>query len=300
MSTPSGPSDQRSVGHKANNHLGEIVVCGDLAQLSTVMQEAGLALDFSALLALSANFLEAVEGRIVLSLEHFDVPDPNNLLFLSGDKAILYSKAPPTPEALQGLGKLFSKPYGKSTALAFLVLKGTVANYKAKLESLIAGTRDLEQQFDVQKHRNLVLEFERLFDRLEDLHEILIKLEETTLKEVETRYISFDYKVLLAEASNLLDRCRNRFNMLKDLARDHEMQVTSELNRRIERLNEVVKRLTAVTVILMVPTLIASHFGMNFAYMPELRVPWAYPAVVIAQVVLVVAGVVVFRRIGWL
>ena len=56
-----------------------------------------------------------------------------------------------------------------------------------------------------------------------------------------------------------------RLAMLRDLSRDHELRVTTELNLRIEKLNDVVKRLTAITVILMIPTLIASHFGMNFA-----------------------------------
>ena len=87
--------------------------------------------------------------------------------------------------------------------------------------------------------------------------------------------------------------------MLKEVGRDHELQVTMELNLRMERLNDVVKRLTAITLILMVPTLIASHFGMNFTYMPELKIWWAYPTVVGVQVVIVGIGIYVFRKIGW-
>ena len=41
-------------------------------------------------------------------------------------------------------------------------------------------------------------------------------------------------------------------------------------------LNVVVKRLTAFTVILMIPTLIAGIYGMNFLYMPELAWPFGY------------------------
>jgi magnesium transporter len=50
----------------------------------------------------------------------------------------------------------------------------------------------------------------------------------------------------------------------------------------------------------MLPTLIASHFGMNFQYMPELSIWWAYPVVIGAQVAIIVAFVIVFRKIGWL
>ena len=42
-------------------------------------------------------------------------------------------------------------------------------------------------------------------------------------------------------------------------------------------LNAIMKRLTAFTVVLMVPTLIAGIYGMNFDLMPELRWPFGYP-----------------------
>ncbi len=66
------------------------------------------------------------------------------------------------------------------------------------------------------------------------------------------------------------------------------------------KLNDAVKKLTALTVILMLPTLIASHFGMNFAFMPELNLWWAYPAVVVFQIVFMGIGFAIFRKIGWL
>ena len=78
------------------------------------------------------------------------------------------------------------------------------------------------------------------------------------------------------------------------------MLATEELNQRIVKLNDVVKKLTAVTVILMLPTLIASHFGMNFVNMPELKSAWGYPSVIISQVLLMGAGIMIFRKIGWL
>ncbi len=43
--------------------------------------------------------------------------------------------------------------------------------------------------------------------------------------------------------------------------------------------NESVKKLAGWGAILAVPTVIFSLYGMNFAHMPELRWPWAYPAV---------------------
>lgn len=41
--------------------------------------------------------------------------------------------------------------------------------------------------------------------------------------------------------------------------------------------NEIVKRLAAYAALVAVPTLIAGIYGMNFDYMPELRLRWGYP-----------------------
>jgi magnesium transporter len=95
-------------------------------------------------------------------------------------------------------------------------------------------------------------------------------------------------------------RCRRRLTTIKDLRQDHEMKATEELNSKIVKLNDVLKKLTSITVILMLPTLIASHFGMNFVHMPELRIAWVYPAVIAAQVVIMAVFFFIFKKIEWL
>ncbi len=282
------------------NHGVELRVFEDLGLFSKAVEQAGFTFDFDSVTRLNTSFVKSSEKYLILNVKDYEDEDPNNLIFLSEDKAFLYSKKPPSPQAFEAFTKVYSKPFGKSTVLAFLTLNKAQANYKMKLEYLINALKELEERFNAKKYRDVALEFERLYDRLEDFHDILMRLEERTIKEVETRYISFDYSVLIAEGAGLLDRCRNRFNMLRDIARDHEMQVTVELNKRIEKLNDVVKKLTALTVVLMIPNVIAGHFGMNFVFMPELRVPIAYPIVIVAQVILSVTAVLVFRRIKWL
>jgi Mg2+ and Co2+ transporter CorA len=128
----------------------------------------------------------------------------------------------------------------------------------------------------------------------------VLRLQERVYPQIETEYISFDYRVLVAEVNSLEGRYRRRLSMVRDLRQDFETQTTSELNTKIVKLNDVVKKLTAITVILMIPNLIASHFGMNFANMPELSVAWAYPAVIIFQFLFMGLGFWWFRRIGWL
>jgi magnesium transporter len=53
-------------------------------------------------------------------------------------------------------------------------------------------------------------------------------------------------------------------------------------------------------VMFLPPTLVASIYGMNFHFMPELDKPWGYPFALAAMVVSAVVPFLYFRRKGWL
>ena len=66
------------------------------------------------------------------------------------------------------------------------------------------------------------------------------------------------------------------------------------------RQGTMTRQLAAWAAILAVPTAIAGIYGMNFDYMPELRQPWGYPAV-LAVITLICGGLWLrFRQIDWL
>ena len=64
--------------------------------------------------------------------------------------------------------------------------------------------------------------------------------------------------------------------------------------------NEQTRRISAWAGIIAVPTVIASIYGMNFRYMPELYWRFGYPLVVLVMVAVCIVLYVVFKRIGWL
>ena len=66
------------------------------------------------------------------------------------------------------------------------------------------------------------------------------------------------------------------------------------------RQNRIMTVLTVVTAIFMPLTLIAGWYGMNFVYMPLLHKTWGYPAVIVASLTIVVAGLWYFRHKKWL
>jgi magnesium transporter len=52
----------------------------------------------------------------------------------------------------------------------------------------------------------------------------------------------------------------------------------TQLAQASNRLNEVMKRVTSWGAIILVPTLIAGIYGMNFRHMPELSWTVGYPS----------------------
>lgn len=74
----------------------------------------------------------------------------------------------------------------------------------------------------------------------------------------------------------------------------------AHLSIESNRLNQVMRLLTVISTVLMSLALVAGVYGMNFRYMPELRWPAGYFAVLGLMVAIAVGEVWVFRRKGWL
>ena len=66
------------------------------------------------------------------------------------------------------------------------------------------------------------------------------------------------------------------------------------------RMNAVMKTLTSASIILLVPTLIAGVYGMNFENMPELKQPYGYHAVLLVMASAMLVLYAMFKRRGWL
>ncbi len=107
------------------------------------------------------------------------------------------------------------------------------------------------------------------------------------------------------------DDLRRYFRDVADHARRIDEQVNSQrelLTSILEanlallsvKQNEVVRAISAWAAIIAVPTFIASIWGMNFEYMPELDERWGYPLALAIMAVAAVALHRLFRRIQWL
>lgn len=60
--------------------------------------------------------------------------------------------------------------------------------------------------------------------------------------------------------------------------------------------NNVMKFLAAITIVLSIPTMIASFYGMNFVFIPGGKEPYGFIAVTVLALVITVITVLIFRK----
>jgi len=113
-----------------------------------------------------------------------------------------------------------------------------------------------------------------------------------------------------AERLPQFEQCREELAALKsDLASltDHAGFLTNKISFLLDATlgmvnieqNEIIKAMSVAATVFLPPTLIASAYGMNFDFMPELHWHWAYPIVVGAMITSGVLPYLFFKRKGW-
>ncbi|HKP16898.1 MAG TPA: magnesium transporter CorA family protein [Gaiellaceae bacterium] len=147
--------------------------------------------------------------------------------------------------------------------------------------------------------------------RLSDLRHDMLHIRRTlaptrdAIREVVDNRIEFagdevfthDVELNFANSYDKLLRAADNLELARDLVagvRDyHQAMISTEQN-------EVMKRLTAIASILLVPTLIVGLYGQNFDHMPELHWWWGYYYSLGLIVVTTLAQLAWFRWKRWL
>ena len=64
--------------------------------------------------------------------------------------------------------------------------------------------------------------------------------------------------------------------------------------------NNIIKIFSVMAVIFLPPTLVASAYGMNFQFMPELEWVIGYPMAIVMMIVAGILPYLYFKKRGWL
>lgn len=188
-------------------------------------------------------------------------------------------------------GRVVYAVFDASADSYFPILDGMAERMDA-LEDLVlagGGGADGDGLREMLAIKRELLELRRVLGPMRDVANSLLRRTNELVDDAAEPYFQDLYDHLV----RLLDQLDLYRDLLASVL-DARLTVTSNA------LNVIMKRLTAITLILMVPTLIAGIYGMNFVYMPELDWPLGYPMALGLMLVAVVAAFAYFRSHDWL
>lgn len=200
-------------------------------------------------------------------------------------------------------------------SVLYAVLDQVVDDYGPVLQGLQDDIDQIEVQVfdgDPSASRRIyqlsreVIEFQRAVQPLGD---ILVQLRERFGKNGEDTDLELRRALRDVDdhATRALERIEGFRQLLNNILTVNAALVAQSQNDKITRLteagyaqNEQVKRISSWAAIFFAPTLVASIYGMNFDYMPELRWLLGYPFALVMMVLLGLGLYLGFKRRGWL
>ncbi|KAB2893293.1 MAG: magnesium transporter CorA family protein [Flavobacteriales bacterium] len=183
--------------------------------------------------------------------------------------------------------------------LAAMVADAAVKHLIAVHDSIISRLSELERLVLKSTAERIVLRLQRM-----KRHLLQYRMAIVHMNEMMQRLSRGDYKYVdIQEAAYFRDVYDNTI-----LAEEQIELLREEIKGLIDlhfsisqsRLNEIMRRLTALGTIFLPVMTIASWYGMNFVHMPELEFWWTYPAITLFVTLTVVVLFVFFKRRGWL
>jgi magnesium transporter len=170
----------------------------------------------------------------------------------------------------------------------FPVLDTISERIDALEDGVLAGEAERDSLREILFLKRRLLELRRVLAPMRDMANALLRRD---LPVIGTGTMPY-YQDLYDHLVRVLDQLDLYRDLLAAIL-DARLSVVSN------GLNAIMKRLTAFTVLLMVPTLIAGIYGMNFRAMPEIGWSLGYPFALALMVASVVAAGLFFWKRGW-
>lgn len=117
-----------------------------------------------------------------------------------------------------------------------------------------------------------------------------MELTESPLINQSTSTFLKNFQSHIAQVVTRIDTLSGRITEIRDI-------YNSSMSRRLD---EIVRVLTVVTVLFAPGTFIVGIYGMNFQFIPELGLPFAYPLVLLINFVIIISLLIYFRKRHWI
>lgn len=200
-----------------------------------------------------------------------------------------------THNKIKSLPKLYHNGFQVLTTLL-----ETRIDYEADMVEFIAKKIDkisTEIGIEDDVDNELLMDIKELQEKSMIIRESIIDKQRIVSSFLKSEQIAIEIKhklaILIKDITSLIDYSKFNFERLEYLQDTFLGLVNIEQNK-------IIKIFTVVSVIFMPPTLIASIYGMNFNFMPELKWYFGYPISIALMIVSSAGTLLFFRRKKWL
>ena len=183
--------------------------------------------------------------------------------------------------------------------LAYALIDAIVDSYFVVLEKFGESIEDIEKELIAQSGMETLQAIHALKREVIFLRKSVWPLREvvSTLERGESPLIGKSTGIFLRDLYDhtiqVIDTIETFRDMLSGML---DLYLSSVSNR----MNEVMKVLTIIATIFIPVTFVAGIYGMNFEYMPELRVHFGYPVALLAMLAIGASMLIYFKRKKWI
>ena len=204
--------------------------------------------------------------------------------------------APVRDRIRKGKGRI---RYSGNDYLAYILMDTILDNYLLLVEKIGSQVEDLEDRLFKDMDTKIVEEIYQYKTELNYLRKAVRPVRDflVLLNRTEDSYIQESNRQFLRDLQDLSMQCTDSIELYNSLVSDQLNIYNSNMSNKM---NDVMKTLTIFASVFIPLTFVAGIYGMNFAYMPELKFKYSYLIFWIA--ILIIAGglFVYFKRKKWL
>jgi magnesium transporter len=183
--------------------------------------------------------------------------------------------------------------------LAYVIMDAVVDNYFLVLDELGGNTEDFEDRAVDERDEDFIQDLQKLKQKLLRVRRVVWPLRESLslILHMKSEIIGDDMTPFFKDIHDAVIQAAETVETYRELiAGVMEIRLSMVSNR----MNNVMKVLTIISTIFIPLTFIVGVYGMNFRFMPELEMPYAYP-VTWGIMILIVAGMlIVFKKRRWI
>ena len=183
--------------------------------------------------------------------------------------------------------------------LMYTLIDIIIDNYTYIISRLGEKVENLDEKLLHTSDQSVLSEISLYKSEFIYLHKTIFPCKEMifNLIKLESEYINDDNTVFFRELQGNINHAVDSLNNYKEILANqlniYHTQISS-------RLNDIMKFLTIFSVIFIPLTFIASIYGTNFEFIPELKFKYGYPMMLLSMIVVALIMVIYFKKRKWI